>query len=107
MHKDEEVMNYETIILLAVIFRNPEEDALRIKNAIMGPYFKIQAKRVGKYYVSGLIPDKYWVYFSSVNVADHLQIPNTDPFYNPYKTTDRHAPLYTSDVKQLMYKIGK
>jgi len=106
MHKDEEVMNYETIILLAVIFRNPEEDTLRVKNATMGPNFKIQAKRVSRYYVSGLIPDKYWTYFSSIDVVDKLKIPDLGPNHNQRKT-DNHVSSYTSDVRQLMYQIGK
>lgn len=59
-------MTDEEIILLAVICRNTDEVAIRIKSESMGKYFKVKIQRVELDYLSKPIPDKYWTLFSKL-----------------------------------------
>lgn len=59
-------MTDEEIILLAVICRNPDEVAARIKSETMGKYFKIKIQRIELDYLSKPIPDRFWTLFSQV-----------------------------------------
>lgn len=79
-------MTDEEIILLAVICRNADEVAIRIKSETMGKYFKVKVQRVELDYLSAPIPDSFWTLFS--------QLPSR--FGRPPVNT-------TSDVRRLLY----
>ena len=79
-------MTDEQIILLAVICRNADEVAIRIKSEAMGNYFRVKIQRVEQDYLSDPIPDRFWTLFS--------QLPSR--FGRPPVNTTR-------DVRRLLY----